>query len=100
MENFDEPAFLSTLRDTPWDTAYVFDDLNDIWSHWGCLLKQAIDDHAPSKRVYLKSKHLPWINQTIQNQMRFRNHLYGKLRRSKTSEKLEQLVKCNEKVSD
>ena len=76
MKNFDEPAFLSSLSDIPWDTAYTFDDVNDIWCHWESLLKQAIDHHAPLKRVNLKSNHLPWINPAIQNQRRIRNLLY------------------------
>ena len=70
----------------PWDTAHVFDDVNDIWSHWENLLKQAIDNGAPSKLVCVKGNHLPWIKQTIEKQIRFRNHLYGKFRRSKTSD--------------
>ena len=74
MANFDEQAFLSSLSDIPWDTAYTFDDVNDIWCHWKSLLKQAIDHHAPlnCKRVKLKSNHLPWINPAIQKQMRVR----------------------------
>ena len=76
MKNFDEPAFLSSLSDIPWDTAYTFDDVNDIWCHWESLLKQAIDHHAPLKRVNLKSNHLPWIHPAIQNQRRIRNLLY------------------------
>ena len=66
----------SLLSDIPWDTAYTFDDVNDIWCHWESLLKQAIDHHAPLKRVNLKSNHLPWINPAIQNQRRIRNLLY------------------------
>ena len=70
MKNFDEPAFLSSLSDIPWGTAYTFDDVNDIWCHWESLLKQAIDNHAPLKRVNLKSNHLRWINPAVQKQMR------------------------------
>ena len=62
MKNFDEPAFVSALRDTPWDAAFVFDDVNDIWCHWESLLKQAIDDHAPVKCKNLK-KQSPTMDQ-------------------------------------
>ena len=86
MKNFDEPAFLSSLSDIPWDTAYTFDDVNDIWCHWESLLKQAIDHHAPLKPVNLKSNHLPWINPVIQKQLRIRNLLYKKFRRIPTNE--------------
>ena len=64
----------------------MFDEVNDIWCHWGSLFKHAIDDHAPTKRVNLKCNHLPWINQTIQKQIRLRNYLYGKFRRFKSRE--------------
>ena len=86
MKNFDEPAFLSSLSDIPWDTAYTFDHVNDIWCHWESLLKEANDHHAPLKRVNLKSNHLPWINPAIQKQMRIRNLLYKKFRRIPTNE--------------
>ena len=78
MKNFDKPAFLLSLSAIPWDTAYTFDGVNDIWCHWESLLKdlkQAIDHHAPLKHVNLKSNHLPWINPAIQNPMRVRNLL-------------------------
>ena len=55
MKNFDESAFLSSLSDIRWETAYAFDDVNDTWCHWESLLKQAIDHHAPLKRVNLRS---------------------------------------------
>ena len=88
MKNFDEPAFLSSLSDILWDTAYTFDGVNDIWRHWKSLLKQVIDHYAPlnCKRVNLKSNHLPWINPAIQKQMRVRNLLYKKFRRIPTNE--------------
>ena len=54
--------------------------------HWESLLKQAIDHHAPLKRVNLKSNHLPWINRAIQKQMRIRNLLYKKFPRIPTNE--------------
>ena len=62
MKNFDESAFLSSLSDIRWETAYAFDDVNDTWFHWESLLNQAIDHHAPLKRVSLRSNHLQWIN--------------------------------------
>ena len=75
MKNFDESAFLSSLSDIRWETAYAFDDVNDTWCHWESLLKQAIDHHAPLKRMSLKSNHLPWIKPAIQKQMGIRNLL-------------------------
>ena len=30
FKNFDEEAFLSDLRAVPWDSAYVFEEIDDI----------------------------------------------------------------------
>lgn len=61
-------------------------DVDDIWSHWENLLKQAIDNGTPSKLVCVKGNNLSCIKETIETQIRFKNHLYGKFRRSKTSD--------------
>ena len=58
MKNF----FLSDLRNTPWDSAYVFDNIDDIWPHWGSLLEQVLDNQVPIKRRCLRFNQLPWIN--------------------------------------
>ena len=95
MKNFDEPAFLSSLSDILWDTAYTFEGVNDIWCHWKSLLEQVIDHYAPlnCKRVNLKSNHLPWINPAIQKQMRVRNLLYYRCRRNNVTALKRQSVK-------
>ena len=78
MKDFDESAFFSSFSDIRWETAYAFDDVNDTWCHWESPLKQAIDHHAPLKRVNLRSNRLQWINPAIQKQIRIRNLLYKK----------------------
>lgn len=55
----------------------MFDDVNDIWSHWENLLKQAIDNGTPSKLACVKGNRLLWIKHTIEKQIRFRNHFMG-----------------------
>ena len=47
MKNFNEKDFCLTLDETPWDTAFIFDDINDITDAWYCLLNSALDEHAP-----------------------------------------------------
>ena len=47
MKNFNEKDFYHTLNETPWDTAFVFDDINDIADAWYCLFNNAIDENAP-----------------------------------------------------
>ena len=47
MRNFNLNAFLNDLSITPWDSLFVFDDINDVWAHWSKLYNETIDKHAP-----------------------------------------------------
>jgi len=62
FKNFDEEAFLSDLRAVPWDIAYVFDEIDEIWSHWVNLFMNVVDIHAPIKCRSLRNNNLPWID--------------------------------------
>ena len=62
MRNFHLNAFLNDLSITPWDSSFVFDDINDVWAHWSSLYNETIDKRAPKIRKAVQSKQLPWIN--------------------------------------
>lgn len=79
-------AFLSDLHKVLWDSSYVYDNIDDIWSHWSSLYEQVVDIHAPLKSIRLRSSQFPWINFNIQKQIRVRNRLYKKYRRFPTDE--------------
>lgn len=64
--------------------AFLYDNIDDTWSHWSDLYKQILDDHAPVKRIKLRNNQLPWISPDIQMQIRKRNRLYKKFRRTPT----------------
>ena len=38
MKYFIQDAFLADLTTTPWDTAFIFDDIDDLWAHWSNYL--------------------------------------------------------------
>ena len=48
-------VFITALKDVQWDSAYAFNNPDDVWSHWAALLQQVIDKHAPVKRMRLGS---------------------------------------------
>ena len=56
-------AFLSDLKNIPWDSCNIYDNIDDIWSQWSGLFKQVRDEHVPVKRVQLRDNQLPWISQ-------------------------------------
>ena len=47
MKRFNANDFLSTLNDVPWDTPFVFDDIDDVVAAWELLYNEAVDKHAP-----------------------------------------------------
>ena len=34
MRNFHEERYQTDLNNVPWDSAYVYNDVEDIWDHW------------------------------------------------------------------
>ena len=84
IKNLDQNASLSDLKNVPWNSSYIFENIDDIWSHWSGLFKQVLDEHVPVKRIQLRNNQLPWINPEIQKQIRIRNRLYKKFRRVPT----------------
>ena len=73
------------LKNVPWDSSYVCENIDDIWSHWSCLFKQVLVEHASVKRVQLRDNQLSWISPDIQKQIRIRNRLYKKFIRASTN---------------
>ena len=75
----------SDLKNVPWNSSYVYDNIDDIWSHWSSLFKQILVEHVPVKRIQLRNNQLPWISADIQKQIRIRNKLYKKFIRASTN---------------
>lgn len=42
MKHFNRDAFLIDLATTPWDTAFIFDDIDDVWAHWSKLFNVTV----------------------------------------------------------
>ena len=50
MKRFSEKDFLADLNNVPWDSAYIFDNVDDQWDHWAKLYNEVLDKHAPLKK--------------------------------------------------
>ena len=86
MKHFNQDAFLADLMTTPWNTAFIFDDIDDVWGHWSKLFNVIVEKHAPCIKKRVRSNQLPWINVEIKKSMRLRNKLYKKYRRHPTKD--------------
>lgn len=53
LKSLDNQKFVKDLSEAPWDTAFVFDETDDIVDSWYGIFNSILDKHTPvmSKRV-------------------------------------------------
>ena len=87
MKRFDEEAFQQSLQEAPWDTAFVFDDIDDIVHSWGDIFNSTLDSHCPwrVKRVKQDTQ-APWMTKKLLKQLHTRDHLLKVARLSDDSD--------------
>ena len=83
------PIHIPDLSATPWDTAFTYDDIDDVWAHWSNLYNSTVEKHAPTIKKTVRENQLPWINVQLKKAIRLRNKLYRKFRHSHTDEAWE-----------
>ena len=71
IKNYDLERFSDDLHSTPFDVAYIFEDIDDIYWAWSYLLSSVLDNHALIKRKTANSEHvsfrlhLGWPSYTV-----------------------------------
>ena len=87
MKRFDEEAFKQSLQEAPWDTAFVFDDIDDIVHSWEVIFNSILDSHCPwrVKRVKQDTQ-APWMTKKVMKQLHTRDHLLKMARLSDDSD--------------
>ena len=83
MKFFDANRFVETLRSLPWETIFIFEDVEDMLSAWETLFNRALDAHCPwrEKRVS-REKQTPWMTKAIIERLRLRDMLLKIARRA------------------
>lgn len=83
-KHFDKSAFVSDLKEVPWNTAFVFDDLTDILNAWMGLFNNILDAHCPWRvKKVAKQNQAPWMTVNILQALRRRDSLLRKARQSR-----------------
>ncbi|KAL9959888.1 hypothetical protein ACROYT_G033260 [Oculina patagonica] len=59
MKNLEREEYLDNLSKIAWDSAYVFDNVDDICEHWYQLLYDVVDQHMPHKKKFIRGDQLP-----------------------------------------
>ena len=99
MRQFDLDKFLNDLKTVPWSTAYIYDDVDDLWYHWAKLYNEVLDKHAPIKKKRVRGDQLPWITPQIQREISRRNRLFKKHAKNPTKTSWEEFKKQRNKVT-
>ena len=83
FKNLNTDALLDDLRNSPWDSAFVFDDVDDILNALELVLNQAVKEHIPLKQKRVKkSKQPDWLNNSIINAITQRDKELREARKS------------------
>jgi len=87
IKGIDDKAFISTLANSPWDTAFVFDDVNDSLAAWEDIFSQAVDLHTPIVHKWVRKVRQPqWLTRDILDQLSKRDTLLRKARACNTTD--------------
>ena len=72
-KHYDTNKFLSDLECVPFHLVEFFNDFDDRVYAFNCLFLKALNDHAPIKRIMIKSKPNPFISPEIKQLMNTRD---------------------------
>ena len=66
FKHFNVEAFVQSLNEAPWDTAFIFSEIDDIYDSWFKLFAGIIDDCAPIKLKRVKRSVQPaWFSSEL-----------------------------------
>ena len=84
FKNFDVDAFSEAVGVAPFEVAYIFDDVDDIyWAH-EVILTDLLNEHAPIKEKRIKSQRCPFINSNLRKAAYKKAMLFNKFKKWKT----------------
>ena len=75
-KHYDPQSFLSDLRKIPWQENTLFDDANEKLVHFNKAFFQVLDSHVPIKRIKIKHRRCPFINEEIKKKMNNRDQAH------------------------
>ena len=81
MKSLNADEFIKSLEDTPWETAFVFGDIDDIDDSSEKMLIRVVDEHMPLKQKRVKKRNQSdWMNDEIMKSIRSRDNLLKRAR--------------------
>ena len=93
----------NNLRDDfsniPWNTAFLMDDINDVWDAWKDLFMEAVERNIPTKSLKHK-RNAPWFNSELRILVLKKLRVWRKAKSSRDPVKWAQYKSFSNKVKD
>ncbi|KAL9968992.1 hypothetical protein ACROYT_G021146, partial [Oculina patagonica] len=101
LKSLDHAKFIKTLEETPWDIAFLFDEIDDIVNAWYCLFNEAVNANVPLKQKRVRYDTKPkWLSPGILKLMKERDRLLKKAKRSNSHDDWLALKRTKNKVTE
>ena len=83
LKRLDKARFVEELNEAPWDTAFIFDEIDDIVSCWYEIFNSILDNLLPARQKKVKRKSQPtWFTRDIHDKIKEWDVLFKKAKRS------------------
>ena len=83
LKRLDKERFVEELNEAPWDTAFIFDDIDDTVSCWYEIFNSILDNLLPARQKKVKCKSQPiWFTRDIHEKIKEWDVLFKKAKRS------------------
>ena len=79
-KRYDKDAFVQDLNNVPWPliSRSSCDDVDSSWDTFKILFNDVANSHAPTMKVRLRSREIPWVTPDIRQLMTERNVIHKK----------------------
>ena len=85
-KSYNKEYFQSLLIDADWNDFFYAENVNEAWLNFKETFTKILDVVAPYKEIRIKQRTKKWINQEILVNIRIRDSLYTKFKKSKKHE--------------
>lgn len=82
LKKLNENEFRTSLADSPWDAAFIFEDIDDCLHAWENIFLDVVNSHVPIKEKRVSREKQPhWMTDDILKLMKQRDNLLKKARK-------------------
>ena len=87
MKQLRENRFKEVMSQAPWDTVFLFGEIDDMLDSWESILKSVLDENFPwRKRRVKRAVQAPWMTSSVLKQLHLKDYCLKTSRRSNNTD--------------